>query len=650
MARFIPQRTSCPYVYPAWFSKELRQCLERKAHLHHLHKVSGCPTAYKMYSDCRRQAKQLLKRDRQAYIDRVETSLRQDPSQFWRFMHSYRSRSSKISTVHTAAGKACTDSTEIANLLASHFSSSFSAVNTGNTDYADKTLQADCLAAMPVTETEICEALRKMKAKKSCGHDGIPSFIVKGCGPILTPILRHIFNLCIQSGVFPTTWKHSIVAPIFKSGDPSLVVNYRPVSLICSLSKVLELVLYGRLYSYFSQKLCTQQHGFIPHRSPVTNLCAFLSKVVPAVHSRHQIDVIYFDLSKAFDTVSHSLLLQKLDHYGICKMYLMLFESYLSNRTNVVRVAGCFSGEFRSTSGVPQGSNLGPLLFLIFINDLAERMQHSEMLLFADDIKIFRPIDRASECSLLQDDINTVSAWCSANMLRINPSKTNVISYHRRQVPIQFLYKLHGGSIARVSTVRDLGVHIDSSLSFKHHIEKTGSDAMKSLGLLTRVTKEFTDPTCYLSLFRALVRSRLEYCSVVWNSVPQYLSLSLERVQMRFVRIYYDRYLFRKIYYTYDRILDHTGLSRLSDRRTLLDMCFLHKLIHGAVDSADLLTSINFHVPTRCRSSPLFYPAVNHKSPVQRMQLVYNSLEAPDLSIFDRYSTFVQAVKNASKA
>lgn len=173
---------------------------------------------------------------------------------------------------------------------------------------------------------------------------------------------------------------------------------------------------------------------------------------------------------------------------------------------------------------------------------------------------------------------------------------------------------------------------------------------MKSLGLVTRVTKEFTDPTCYLSLFRAIVRSRLEYCSVVWNSVPQYLSLSLERVQMRFVRIYYDRYLFRKIYYTYDRILDHTGLSRLSDRRTLLDMCFLHKLIHGAVDSADLLTSINFHVPTRCRSSPLFYPAVNHKSPVQRMQLLYNSLEVPDLSIFDRYSTFVQAVKNSSKA
>ena len=298
------------------------------------------------------------------------------------------------------------------------------------------------------------------------------------------------------------------------------MVNYRPVSLIASLSKVLEIILYNRLYSYFSQKLCAQQHGFIPHRSPATNLCAFLDKVIPVVHSRRQIDSVYFDLSKAFDMVSHSLLLRKMEHYGICKSYLMLFESYLSNRTNVVRVSGCFSGEFRSTSGVPQGSNLGPLLFLIFINDLAECMEHSEMLLFADDIKIFRAIDKVDECSLLQHDINTVSSWCSANGLRINPTKTNVISYSRRQVQVQFLYKLHGDPITQVSTVRDLGVYIDESLSFKHHIERAANEAMKFLGLITRISKEFTNPSCYLSLFRAIVRSRLEYCSVVWNSVP----------------------------------------------------------------------------------------------------------------------------------
>lgn len=418
----------------------------------------------------------------------------------------------------------------------------------------------------------------------------------------------------------------SVVVPIFKNGDLTLVNNYRPESLLCSFAKVFEKVIYKRVYFYLSPMISASQHGFLKGRSVESNLCSFLSYSAPVVSSRGQVDAIYFDMSKAFDCVCHNLLLQKLALHGFSPHLCAWFSTYLIGRRNSVRISDSYSDEFISCSGVPQGSILGPLIFLLFINDLASCITNTKIILFADDVKLFISVRSLSDCSRLQADIERVSEWCAKNRLSLNPKKTKSIVLSRKRDILYFLYNLGGAPIPRVPFIKDLGVFIDSSLSFNNHVSITVNAALRVLGMISRLCRQFSTPRCLLHLFKTLVRSRLEFGSIIWNSLTLSQALSIENIQKRMIRIVYDRYIGRKYFYHYETLLVRFALHKLAVRRQYRDFIFLHKVVHGEVNSIDLLRFIDFHVPSRVSRNVLtFYPScMSSVSPLSRIQLAFN--------------------------
>ena len=253
--------------------------------------------------------------------------------------------------------------------------------------------------------------------------DGIPSILLKKCSQALIYPLQKILSVSVSEGKFPTIWKKSFVTPTYKQGDKFSVSNYRPICFMCPIASLLENIINTKLYSQVSRFISPKQHGFLPGKSVTTNLLELPDMVTKAFGINSQVDAIYLDLAKAFDTVDHNKLLNKLSYFGIKGTLLEWFASYLSGREHIILVNGNQSNPYKVTSGVAQGSRLGPLLFDLFINDLVEVVKHSEITLFADDCRISKQINNSQDSYDLQRDHERVIKWVKANELTINKDK-----------------------------------------------------------------------------------------------------------------------------------------------------------------------------------------------------------------------------------
>ncbi|KAG7297988.1 hypothetical protein JYU34_018748 [Plutella xylostella] len=319
-----------------------------------------------------------------------------------------------------------------------------------------------------------------------------------------------------------------------------------------------------------------------------------------------QVDCIYTDYSKAFDRIDHSLLLCKLHRLGIHGDLFRWFSSYVTRRSQAVAVNGFLSPFTEISSGVPQGSLLGPLLFVIFINDITSCFQHSQLFLFADDMKIAKRICSADDQTDLQSDLCRLDSYCLANKLDLNVSKCYLITFTRKIHPLQFGYSLKNTDLIRVNQVRDLGVVHDEKLLFDHHIDQLISKANKSMGFLIRISRNFTKIKTIKIIYCAYVRSILEYASQVWN--PRYHEYidRVEKIQKRFLR--YLSYRTGIADPSYDDRCKRHHLLPLSNRRQIADIIFFLKIIHGLVDSPELLSLIKFFTPSKqIRQPSLFY-------------------------------------------
>lgn len=279
-----------------------------------------------------------------------------------------------------------------------------------------------------------------------------------------------------------------------------------------------------------------EQHGFISSRSTCTNLVTYHNELVNAVDAGTQITAVYMDFSKAFDKVCHRSLIMKLESCGIFGSLLEWFKSYLSNRTQYVVVKGFESKTYTVTSGVPQGSHLGPWLFNIFINDIVSYIKHSSAYLFADDLKICKTIKDSADCNLLQSDLDALTERCTSNKMTFNTDKFYYITFTRNHSLIETPYHINNIVLQKKTEIRDLGVILDSKLTFLPHIDNIINKSSKMSGFISRNTKSFRKPATKIALYNSYVPSNLEYCSVVWS--PQYNvhQLRIERIQRRFLR------------------------------------------------------------------------------------------------------------------
>ena len=335
---------------------------------------------------------------------------------------------------------------------------------------------------------------------------------LKSCSTELKESLCLLINKSFSQGVFPTEWKRANVVPVFKSKNIQDVTNYRPISLLSIVSKIAEKCMYNYLYPLIFCKLSSFQHGFLSGRSTTTQLVQYVDTLFKSLNNFSQTDIVYMDFAKAFDSVPHKMLIEKLKMYGFGGNILKWFKSYLENRTQRVVISGISSTWAPVQSGVPQGSILGPFLFLIFI-DMPEVLKYSDICLFADDTKIFKSINSVNDCLKLQQDIDALYKWSTKWGLNFNPSKCKILTVTRLTNQYLFKYKLNGCELERVTEMKDLGIIIDNKLSWNKHVTQNVKKANNFLGLIKRTVEHKAHSFVKSQLFKTLVCSILEYCT-----------------------------------------------------------------------------------------------------------------------------------------
>ena len=393
----------------------------------------------------------------------------------------------------------------------------------------------------PSTPTEINNII---KGLKNVGNNSRPlsTKLLKDNSSSLSDPISLIFNNIIASGLYPDILKIACITAVFKSGDKQNPNNYRPISSLPILNKIFEKLLHLRFYNFFESHgvLCEEQYGFRKKKSTSDAVNVLLNNIYNALNEKKYLGAVFLDLSKAFDTVNHSVLIKKLEHYGIRGTALSLLESYLQNRKQFVIVNGMKSKEQNITIGVPQGSVLGPLLFLIYINDLPLSTKKMNTVLFADDTTLFSTnSDIFSLRNNISDDLQLVQEWLISNCLTLNILKTYFIIFTTREVPNNLQITIGQTTLERKCAGKFLGVTLDERLTFKEHIANITAKVSKIVGLLYRLKMSFPLDVIY-KLYYSLVYPHLNYCILAWGSAKRTYIYPLIVLQKRITRILTD--------------------------------------------------------------------------------------------------------------
>ena len=409
----------------------------------------------------------------------------------------------------------------------------------------DKYLKPPTLNSFALSLTspeEILSVSTSIHPTNSKGIDGIDPCIAAEYLTRIAPILSEIINCSFATGTVPQAIKIAKIVPVYKKGEKDDVSNYRPISVLPYFSKFYEKLMYSRLYGFIEKSaiLFHTQHGFQPGRSPFMSLLSMQDKISNAIENNEYSIGIFFDLAKAFDTVNHKILLKKLENYGIRGLQLEWFKNYLSNRQQRVYCNGTYSESREIKYGVPQGSNLGPLLFLIYINDLPNVSPTMFFILFADDTNVFyshKSLQKLNQ--IVNEELGLMAEWFSANKLTLNLDKTNFILFksHRKIGSSEDLLKLsvNGMPITKVNSIKFLGVYVDQHLAWKEHINAISVKIAKNTGILRRVSHLLPEHI-RLTLYHTLIYPYLTYCNMIWTSTYDSRLTRLVILQKRAIR------------------------------------------------------------------------------------------------------------------
>ena len=439
------------------------------------------------------------------------------------------------------------------------------------------------LGKIKLTEKRVREALKKLDPRKAKGPDKVSPWVLKECAEELSLPIFMIFTNSLEQGKLPDIWKSANITPIFKKGNKNNPLNYRPVSLTSVICKLLEKLIREEWVDMLEkQKMLTgKQFGFREGRSCVSNLLCFYDRVTETMQERDGwVDSIYLDFSKAFDKVPHKRLIWKLQHIGgISDTLLDWMNDFLQGRQMRTVIRGTVSQSRNVTSGVPQGSVLAPIMFLVYVNDLGEDLSDNSYInMFADDAKIQRRIKNTSSCEELQEDINKIKTWSEKWKMDFNVEKCHVVRFGESKKRPIWQYKLGNEVIPTADKERDLGVVINNKSLPDDHINQITS---KMYYLLSNMKIAFTyiDADMVRKIITTYVRPTLEYASVVWNPHFQKDINKLERIQRAATRWVPE---LRDL--SYEERLKVLNLPSLKERRTRGDLITIYKCATGMIE------------------------------------------------------------------
>ena len=491
------------------------------------------------YQKWKRQRNKVTKLIEDAEIileSNIASESKVNPKKLWKYIKSRTKPRSNIShLINNKTGKLTENDKEQAEVLASQFSSVMVNEPDGELpDIPDKVLETPQLSSIHVTEEMVLKKLRNLDPTKSPGPDDIHPRVLKETASAIAPALTALYNNILTSHDIPEDWRTAIITAIFKKGAKSDPGNYRPVSLTCIICKILESIIYDAIIEHLikNKLLSKNQYGFISKRSASLQLLAVLQLWCSILdESGNEIHDINMDFMKAFDTVPHRRLIKKLRSYGITGDILLWIEAFLQGRKQKVVVNGSSSGWCDVISGVPQGSVIAALLFVIYINDLPENIR-SHLFLFADNCKFFREIATQEDIDIMQADLDTLFEWSQKWLLTFHPGKCVNLRITLRKDTEPHVYHLGNDDLKNVDEVKDLGVTVDGKLKFESHISGKVNKANQLWGAIKKAFKHMNSDI-FKKLFCAHIRPHIEYAVQFWAPYLRKSINQIESVQRR---------------------------------------------------------------------------------------------------------------------
>ena len=460
-SKYVKKRSSLP-----WMNKHLVKLIKKKCTLFKKAKMSGDWTDYRNHQKtCRKE----MRKTESDYVNKTinEGLAENNPKPFWKYIKSKKSDNIGVAPLKVK-GKLESDPKKKAETLLSQFRSVFT-TNESDELPPVKLKINDSLTSIKIETKGVEKLLSSIQSHKAFGPDEIPNIVLKNCAKALAPGITVLFQSSLDSGILPKDWTDANISPVFKKGDRHLAENYRPVSLTSVLSKLLEHIICHELHKHFEKNsvLTNINHGFRAGFSCETQLTITFDDLAKNSNKNSQTDVAILDFSKAFDTVPHKKLLHKLCAYGVRGNLHTWISNFLCNRKMKVIIDGESSSETAVLSGVPQGTVLGPLLFLVHINDLPDCVK-SSVRLFADDCLLYREIKSRDDQEILQNDLKNLEIWATTWGMRFNAKKCYILSVTSKG--IQKFYELDSCILKEVENNPYLGLLISNDLKWSTHI------------------------------------------------------------------------------------------------------------------------------------------------------------------------------------
>ena len=577
----VPTKLRRTSSRPLWMNQNIMRMLRRKRRLWRAYTGEGYYRQdyrdYLAYQEVQKELKKAIRKAKRKLEKDLAKKAKKNPKKFFSYMRTKTANRVSVGPL-LGEGGLVSDSKEMAGILNAQYTGVFTREDTGDLPEAEKLYTGnEPLTDIRFVSKEVETKLRNIKQTGAPGPDKVWSKVLHDMADILAEPLAAIYNKLMEEGGVPLIWKMANVCPVFKKGSKGDSANYRPVSLTCVVGKVMESLVRDKIMEHLDRNslIRPSQHGFMSGRSTATSMLVYMEALTRLLDGGHTVDVLYLDFAKAFDKVPHQRLLEKCKGLGLDGKLLEWIRVWLEGRKQRVVLNGEASEWSDVLSGVPQGSVLGPTLFLIFINDIdrAVDVTSSVLLKFADDTKVAKVVESEEQREEMQATINRLVQWSAEWQMLFNAGKCHLLHLGRGNA--RHMYTMEGRVLEAVEFEKDVGVVVHQSLKPSMQCAKAAARANGILGQLSRAVC-YRDKATFLKLYKVYVRPHLEYAVVSWSPWLQQDKEVLEKVQRRAVGMVTN--LQRG---TYEERLAEAGMLSLEDRRERGDMIATYKILSG---------------------------------------------------------------------